>query len=72
MDKFYAQHPNSGYKTARAANPRHVFGVVELALDIYNVKGSNSPRAQKGSQKHNVYLPKFVNALKNLPITFST
>ena len=67
MGKFYAQHQFSHYKTARPANLRHVFGAVELALEIINVKGSNSPRAQKGTQKHNVYLPKFVKSLKNFP-----
>ena len=70
MDKFYAQHQFSRYKTARPVNLRRVFGAVELALDFYNVKGSNSPRAQKGAQKHNAYLPKFVNSLKNSPFIF--
>ena len=59
MDKFYAQHQFSRYKTAGPANLRRVFGAAELALDIYNVKGSDSPLAQKGTQKHNASLPKF-------------
>ena len=44
---------------------------MELALDIDNVKCSDSLRAQNDFQKHNVYLPKFVNSLKNFLIIFS-
>ena len=77
MEKFYTQYQFSRYKTARPANPRQVFGALKLALDIYtvsdniNVKGLDTHRVQKDTQKHNVYLPKFVNVLKNSPITFS-
>ena len=63
MDKFYAQHQIFRIRTAGVANLRHVFGAVELARQ--NAAGSNSPRAQKGTPKHNVYSPKFVEALKN-------
>ena len=41
-----------------------------LTIDIKNVNSSNTLRAQKGTQKHNEYLPKSVNALKNSPIIF--
>ena len=61
MDKFYTQHQFFRYKTVRSANLRHVFGARKLALNIINVKGSDTSRTQKGTQKHNVYLPKFVN-----------
>ena len=75
MDKFYTQHQFSRDKTARPANPHHVFGVAELASRLIARRNSDSPRALdifdvKGTQKHNVYLPKFVNLLKNFPIIF--
>ncbi len=70
LDKFYAQHKIFYYKTVKSANSRHVFGVAELLLDIYNVKDSDSPHAQKGPQKHYMYLSKFVNLLKNSTASF--
>ena len=72
MEKFYTQHQ---FSPSGPANSRHVFGTAELAIDIINVNGSDSPRALdiydvKGTQKHNANLPKFVNWLKNSPIIF--
>ena len=68
MDKFYAWHKFSRCKTARPENPRRVFGAAELSRQ--NAAGSDSPRAQKGTQKYGMYLPNFVKSLKNFPIIF--
>ena len=60
--------------SAKKQRNRQIFAVIlalqKLTLDIKHVKGSDSLRTQKGTQKHNEYLSKFVNALKNLPSIF--
>lgn len=78
MDKFYTQHQFSRKRTAGSENPCHVFGAVELASRLIARRSSDSPRAidindvndVNGTQKHNVDLPKFVNALKNFSSIF--